>query len=156
MIAWTGVRPLSSFKAMSPTSGMPDAMPAKSWTLWQVSNLNPFGENNDEFATGHGTQKPVELMRRPILHHTERGGIVYDPFLGSGSTLAAAEGEGRICYGLEIDPAYADVIVLRWQKLAGKAAILEGDGRTFEQIRTERGFSQEPEVRLHAAAQFQT
>ncbi|MFL6350495.1 MAG: DNA modification methylase [Bryobacteraceae bacterium] len=123
----------------------------KQSTLWEVSNLNPFGGNSDELATGHGTQKPVELMRRPIVHHTARGEIVYDPFLGSGSTLAAAEGEGRICYGLEIDPLYADVIVLRWQALTKKAAILEGDGRTFDQIRMERS-ARETEVCLDAAA----
>src|SRR6185503_1635364 len=85
-------------------------------TLWQVANLNPFGGNQEESATGHGTQKPVELMRRPILNHTERGRAVYDPFLGSGTTLIAAEMTERICYGLEIDPRYCDVIVRRWQE----------------------------------------
>src|SRR5205823_262412 len=53
-------------------------------TLWQVANLNPFGGAAEETTTGHGTQKPVELMRRPILNHAERGQLVYDPFLGSG------------------------------------------------------------------------
>ena len=61
-----------------------------------------------------------------------------DPFLGSGSTLAAAEVTERTCYGLEIDPKYADVIVLRWQTLSGRAATLQGDGRTFMEISTER------------------
>jgi len=104
-------------------------------TLWQVASLNPFGGNNpEETATGHGTQKPVELMRRPILNHTERGEVIYDPFLGSGTTLAAAELTGRICYGMDIDPKYVDVIVCRWQQLTGKAATLEGDGRSFDQI----------------------
>ena len=87
--------------------------------------------------TGHGTQKPVELMRRPLLNHTERGGLVYDPFLGSGSTLIAAEDTGRACYGLELSPAYVDVIVERWQKLTGRKAVLEGDGRSFDEL--ERG-----------------
>jgi hypothetical protein len=111
-----------------------------------------FGGNDSDTATGHGTQKPVELMRRPMLNHTERGAIVYDPFLGSGSTLAAAEDVGRVCYGVEIDAAYVDTIVLRWQKLTAKAALLEGEGRTFDQIRTERGSSSEAEVRFDAAA----
>jgi DNA modification methylase len=124
----------------------------KQSTLWKVPNLNPFGGTTADLATGHGTQKPVELMRRPMLNHTERGEIVYDPFLGSGSTLAAAEDSGRICYGVEIDPLYTDVIVQRWQKLTGKAAILEGDGRTFDQIRSARCCSVEAEVRLDAAA----
>jgi len=101
--------------------------------------LNPFGgKNPEESATGHGTQKPIELMRRPILNHTEHGDVVYDCFLGSGTTLIAAELTGRICYGLEIDPAYVDVIVCRWQQLSGRAATLEEDGRTFDQIKAER------------------
>jgi DNA modification methylase len=125
----------------------------KQSTLWQVPNLNPFGgKDGVDTITGHGTQKPVELMRRPVLNHTERGAIVYDPFLGSGSTLAAAEDAGRICYGLEIDPLYVDRVVLRWQILTGKAAVLEGDGRTFDQIREARGCAFDPEVRLDAAA----
>lgn len=73
-------------------------------TLWQVPNLNPIGGNREEEATGHSTQKPIELMRRPILNHTQRHDVVYDPFLGSGTTLVAAELTERICYGLEIDP----------------------------------------------------
>jgi DNA modification methylase len=107
-------------------------------TLWEVSNLNPFGGGSADEVTGHGTQKPVELMRRPILNHTERGAVVYDPFLGSGTTLVAAEDTGRICYGLEIQAAYVDVVVLRWQNLTGRAAVLDGDGRTFDEMRAER------------------
>jgi DNA modification methylase len=85
-------------------------------------------------ATGHGTQKPVEIMRRPILNHTRPGEACYDPFLGSGSTLIAAESIGRVCFGIEIDPRYVDVAVLRWQQFTGKHAMLDGDGRTFEEI----------------------
>ena len=92
-----------------------------------------------EEATGYGTQKPVELMRRPILNDTKRGDLVYDPFLGSGTTLIAATSAHRICYGLEIDPAYMDVIVRRWRRLTGKTAVLDGDGRSFDEIATERG-----------------
>ena len=84
------------------------------------------------------TQKPVELMRRPILNHTRRGESVYDPFLGSGTTLAAAEITERVCYGLEIDARYIDTIITRWQNLTGGKAILEGDGRTFMEIAAER------------------
>ena len=107
-------------------------------TVWDVANLNPHGGNRQEQQTGHGTQKPVEVMRRPILNHTERGDAVYDPFLGSGTTLIAAEGTGRVCYGLEIDPQYCDVIVKRWQDFTGKQATLEGAGRTFTAIAEER------------------
>jgi hypothetical protein len=107
----------------------------KTSTLWSVANLNPFGGNAEEARTGHGTQKPIELMRRPIINHTERGDAVFDPFLGSGTTLIAAELTGRICYGLDIDPKYVDVIVRRWQDLTGRPATLEGDGRSFNEIR---------------------
>ena len=57
--------------------------------------------------------------------------MVYDPFLGSGTTLIAAEMEGRTCYGLELSPAYVDVIVQRWQEFTGGVATLESDGRAF-------------------------
>jgi DNA modification methylase len=77
-------------------------------------------------------------MRRPILNHLRRGELVFDPFLGSGTTLAAAELTERVCYGLELDPKYVDVVVARWEQLAGKKATLEADGRTFEEIAKER------------------
>jgi len=86
----------------------------------------------------HPAQKPVELMRRPILNHTRRGELIYDPFLGSGTTLAAAQLTERVCCGLELEPKYVDVIVERWQGLTGEEATLEGDGRTFSEIRQER------------------
>ncbi len=64
--------------------------------------------------------------------------MVYEPFLGSGTTLAATELTERVCLGLELDPKYVDVIVQRWQSLSGKKAKLDGDGRTFDEIRQER------------------
>jgi DNA modification methylase len=76
-------------------------------------------------------------MRRPILNHTRRGAAVYDPFLGSGTTLIAAELTGRVCYGAELDPKYVDVIIQRWQDFTGGEATLE-DGRTFVQVKAER------------------
>jgi DNA modification methylase len=95
------------------------------------------GSAEDKFD--HPKHKPVDLMRRPILNHIQRGGLVYDPFLGSGTTLAAAEATGRICCGLELDPKYVDVIVSRWQFLSGQKATLDGHGRTFEEVAQERG-----------------
>jgi DNA modification methylase len=94
------------------------------------------GSDEDKFD--HPTQKPVELMRRPILNHTKRGELVYEPFLGSGTTLAAAELTERVCYGMELDPKYVDVVVARWQQLTGKQATLDSDGRTFDEIKSER------------------
>jgi DNA modification methylase len=95
--------------------------------------------SSDEDKYDHPTQKPIELMRRPILNHLRRGELVYEPFLGSGTTLAAAELNERICYGIEFDPKYVDVTIQRWQLLTGKQATLDGDGRTFDAISAERG-----------------
>ncbi len=93
---------------------------------------------SDEEKFDHPTQKPISLMRRPILNHTKRGEGVYDPFLGSGTTLAAAELAERVCYGIELDPKYVDVIVMRWQSLTNQKAVLDGDGRSFDEIAGER------------------
>jgi len=97
--------------------------------------------SSDEQKYDHPTQKPIELMRRPILNHLKRGELVFDPFLGSGTTLAAAELTERVCLGIELDPKYADVSVQRWQTLSNKQAVL-GDGpykgSTFEQVKDGR------------------
>lgn len=86
----------------------------------------------------HPTMKPVALCARLIENSTRKNGLVLDLFLGSGSTLIAAEQTGRVCYGTELDAAYCDVIVRRWQEFTGKQATLEGDGRTFAEIERER------------------
>ena len=76
----------------------------------------------------HGTPKPVEQLRRPILNHTGTGMLVYDPFLGSGSILIAAQQTARVYYGLAMDSAY-DAIVLRWEKPSRGKAVREADGQ---------------------------
>jgi DNA modification methylase len=107
-------------------------------TIWDSPSPKFIMGGSKEEKFDHPTQKPVELMRRPILNHTKRGEVVYEPFMGSGTTLIAAEMTGRTCYGVELDPKYVDVIVQRWQGFAGKTATLEGDGRTFNQIKSDR------------------
>jgi DNA modification methylase len=107
-------------------------------TIWSSPSPKFITGGSDEQKYDHPTQKPVELMRRPILNHTKRGELVYEPFLGSGTTLAAAELTDRVCFGLELDPKYVDVVVLRWQMLSDNKARLEGDGRTFDEIACER------------------
>jgi DNA modification methylase len=72
----------------------------------------------------HPTMKPVALIVNAIMNSTKNGQIVFDPFLGSGSTLIASEKTGRVCYGMEIDPHYCDVIVRRWEDYTGKKAKL--------------------------------
>jgi DNA modification methylase len=108
-------------------------------TIWDAESPKFIMGGSDEEKFDHPTQKPVELMRKPILNHTEPGGLVYDPFLGSGTTLAAAELTGRTCLGTELDPKFVDVIVVRWQTLSGQQARLDGScGQTFEQVKQSR------------------
>jgi DNA modification methylase len=107
-------------------------------TVWSSPSPKFIMGGSKEEKFDHPTQKPVELMRRPILNHTKRGEVVYDPFLGSGTTLIAAEMTERTCYGVELEPKFVDVIVQRWQAFAHGQAILEGDGRTFEEVKAER------------------
>jgi len=91
----------------------------KQTTVIDAKSPNHIMSGSDEEKTDHPTQKPVECMAYLIRNHD---GAVYDPFLGSGTTLIAAEQLGRKCYGMEISPAYCDVIVKRWETLTGKTA----------------------------------
>jgi DNA modification methylase len=100
----------------------------KQTTLWQISSRDQDAE------TVHGTQKPVECMRRPMLNNSSPGQAVYEPFMGSGTTLIAAETTGRVCLGVELNPAYVDVAVERWQRFTGKSAVLEGSGEGFSDL----------------------
>jgi DNA modification methylase len=107
-------------------------------TIWDSPSPKFIMGGSDEEKCDHPTQKPLELMRRPILNHTVKGAAVYDPFLGSGTTLIAAEVSERICYGMELDPKYCDVILTRWHEFTGKEATLEGNGQTFAEIARSR------------------
>jgi len=95
--------------------------------------------SGEDFVSDHGCQKPIECMRRPIVNHTVPSDAVYDPFMGSGTTLIAAESTHRVAYGCEIEPLYVDMAVRRWQMFTGHAVRLSGDGRTFEEIQDARG-----------------
>lgn len=92
-------------------------------TVWDATIPNHPMAADDDTRTDHPTQKPVEVMARAIRNHDVP--LVYDPFLGSGTTLIAAEQLGRTCYGMEISPAYCDVIVKRWETLTGQKATRE-------------------------------
>lgn len=92
-------------------------------TIWEINNNNVFGGSGEE-QTGHGTQKPIECMLRPIINNSKVGEGVYDPFGGSGTTLIAAQRSKRNCYMMELSPAYIDVIVKRWEKETGEKAVL--------------------------------
>ncbi len=86
----------------------------------------------------HLTEKPVELATRAIEYSSLRGQNVLDLFGGSGSTLMACEHTGRRGFLMELDEAYADVIVRRWESKTGKSAVLDGDGRTYLEVTEER------------------
>jgi DNA modification methylase len=112
--------------------------PGENSTIWDSASPKFIMGGSDEEKFDHPTQKPVDLMRRPILNHLRRGELVYDPFLGSGTTLAAAELTERVCMGIELDPKYVDVVIERWHTLANGKATLDGDGRTFDEIAAAR------------------
>lgn len=82
----------------------------------------------------HPTQKPVELIKEAILNSSKEKDIIFDPFSGSGSTLIACEKLNRICYGIELDTKFVDVIIQRWQQFTGKEAIHEQSGKTYNSI----------------------
>ena len=103
-------------------------------TLWSIAS------RDQDAVTIHGTQKPTECMRRPILNNSSPGQAIYEPFCGSGTCIIAAETSGRICYAMELDPAYVDVdvAVQRWQAFTGHEAGLARDGRSFAEVQAER------------------
>jgi DNA modification methylase len=103
----------------------------KQSTLWQIAKPQ-------KSETGHSTQKPVECMKRPIENNSSPGQAVYEPFSGSGTTIIAGEMTGRHVYAIELNPAYVDVAVKRWEEFTGKQATLDGDGRSFADLSTER------------------
>jgi DNA modification methylase len=104
----------------------------KQTTLWNI----PSG--NQDADTPHATQKPVECMRRPIQNNSRSGDAVYDPFLGSGTTLIAAETIDRMCFAMELEPRFVDVAIRRWQAFTGKEASLLADGRPFKAVAAKR------------------
>jgi DNA modification methylase len=118
----------------------------KQTTLWTI----PSGGQDTE--TVHGTQKPVECMRRPMLNNTNAGQAVYEPFLGSGTTLIAAETTGRICFAIELDPLYVDLAVRRWQAFTGETASLLADGRAFDQVASSRAAQPVADTSAEASA----
>jgi DNA modification methylase len=88
----------------------------KQTTVWPIPHRRS--------ETGHAAQKPIACMQRPIENHTRPLDAVYDPFIGSGSTLVAAELSGRACHGIEIEPTYVSLAIARWQQLTGNRARL--------------------------------
>jgi len=99
----------------------------KQSTLWQI-------EKPKKSETGHSTQKPVECMKRPIENNSSPGQAIYEPFSGSGTTIIAGEMTGRHVYAIELNPAYVDVAVKRWQEFTGQKAVHADSGKTYNEM----------------------
>lgn len=101
--------------------------------VWDYAGVNSFGKQKDNLKY-HPTVKPMEMVRDAILDVTTRGQIVLDAFLGSGTTLIAAEKCGRICYGIELDPLYVDTAVRRWEEITGEDSIHAESGKSYKEL----------------------
>lgn len=102
--------------------------------VWRYAGVNVFGKDRELLGV-HPTVKPVAMIADALRDVTRRGDIVLDPFLGSGSTLIAAEKTGRVCVGTEIAPVYVDATIRRWESATGLDAVHEGSGQTFSERR---------------------
>lgn len=103
--------------------------------VWNYAGVNTPSAENAEKRAMHPTVKPVELIKDAILDASNRGGVVLDTFLGSGSTLIAAEKAGRICYGVELEPKYVDTAIRRYESLGEKrSAVHMGSGKTYQEL----------------------
>lgn len=103
-------------------------------TVWEIKGMNPAGNCGEE-KFNHSTQKPVECMARPIRNHGDTNDSVYDPFLGTGTTIIACESLKRKCFGLEISPTYCDIILQRYKNFSGVDPVRE-DGKKFSGLQT--------------------
>jgi DNA modification methylase len=109
--------------------------------IWSYPAANRFGRNAGEdfhLLKLHPTVKPVAMLADAMMDCTARGDLVLDPFLGSGSTLIAAQKVGRRCYGIEIDPTFTDLTIERWRSFTGLRAVHEGSGKSFDELAHER------------------
>jgi DNA modification methylase len=104
--------------------------------VWEYAGINTLSRQSDEgnLLALHPTVKPIAMVADALLDGSARGEIVLDSFLGSGTTLIAAERVGRVCYGIEIDPFYVDVAIRRWQKHTGDHALHATTGKRFDDI----------------------
>jgi DNA modification methylase len=106
--------------------------------VWQYDSASTQGRKSNNLLELHPTAKPVQLVMDALLDCSRRGEIVLDSFLGSGTTLLAAERTGRSCRGIELDPLYIDTAIRRWQNLTGRDAVRTSDGKVFREIEAEK------------------
>ena len=107
--------------------------------VWTYPGASSLGSDARRGLKDHPTVKPTAMLEDALLDLTNRGDIVIDPFLGSGSTLIAAEATGRVCRGVELDPLYVDVIARRYEAATGNQAVLVETGETFQALGARRG-----------------
>jgi DNA modification methylase len=109
--------------------------------VWHYPGVNSFSRSTEEgnLLALHPTVKPVALVADAIMDCSARGDVILDAFLGSGTTLIAAERTGRICYGIEIDSRYVDTIIRRWQAFTSQSAVHALSGRAFTELEKEAG-----------------
>jgi DNA modification methylase len=107
--------------------------------IWRYPGANSFARTSQEgdLLAMHPTVKPVALVADAIQDCTSRDDIILDPFLGSGTTVIAAERTGRVCYGMELDPAYVDTVVRRWQRFTNQLAVHLKTGQSFNDLEKE-------------------
>ena len=117
--------------------------------VWSYPGMNSFGAERKDLLSAHPTVKPVSMIADAIRDVTHHGDIVFDGFLGSGTTLLAADKTHRVCYAIEIDPRYMDVALRRWMNETGKMPVLESSGKSFEEVSAER-LTGEPKEESHA------
>lgn len=116
--------------------------------VWQYAGVNTFRKDRLAELTVHPTVKPVALVADAMRDCSRRGDVVYDPFMGSGTTILAAEKVGRRAYGIEIDPLYVDVAIRRWQDFTKRDAVLQATGQTFDEVAAGRSSSPRKRVRV--------
>ena len=107
--------------------------------VWTYPGASSLGSDARRGLKDHPTVKPTAMLEDALLDLTNRGDLVIDPFLGSGSTLIAAEATGRVCRGVELDPLYVDVIIRRYEAATGDPAVLVETGETFQALGARRG-----------------
>jgi DNA modification methylase len=123
--------------------------------VWTYSGVNGFGSERLEELALHPTVKPVALVADAILDCSKRGDIVLDPFLGSGTTLIAAERSGRRAYAMELDPCYVETAIRRWQDYTGERAVHVGTGlglSDLHQLRSHPPTSKKPRLRIRSGS----
>ncbi len=106
--------------------------------IWDYSSVNTFGGSRQQDLALHPTVKPTSMVADAIRDVTRRGNLVFDGFLGSGTTLIAAERVGRVFRGVELDPLYVDLALARWAAMTGEDPVFAETGESFEQVRQRR------------------